>query len=113
MNALKNRVQLIGNLGSNPEIKKFDNGKVVARMNLATTEKYKDENGKLVSDTQWHHVVAWGGLAGTVEKYLKKGSEVVVEGKLVYRNYEGKDGKKQYITEIIAHELLMLGKKGD
>ncbi len=113
MNALRNRVQLIGNLGSNPEIKKFDNGKVLARINLATTEKYKDDNGKLVTDTQWHHISAWGALAGTCEKYLKKGSEVAIEGKLVYRNYENKEGKKQYITEIVAQEVLLLGKKSE
>ena len=113
MNALRNRVQLIGNLGSNPEIKKFESGKVVARINIATTEKYKDDSGKWVTDTQWHHVSAWGTLANTVEKYLKKGSEVAIEGKLVYRNYENKEGKKQYITEIVANEVLMLGKKGE
>ncbi|NJO69735.1 MAG: single-stranded DNA-binding protein [Bacteroidetes bacterium] len=111
MNALRNRVQLIGNLGANPEIKKFENGKTLARISLATTEKYKNEEGKLVSETQWHHVTAWGNLANTAEKYLKKGSEVVIEGKLIYRNYENKEGKKQYITEIVAHELVLLGKK--
>ena len=113
MNALRNRVQLIGNLGSNPEIKKFDNGKVLARINLATTEKYKDDTGKLVTDTQWHHISAWGPLANTCEKYLKKGSEVAIEGKIVYRNYENKEGKKQYITEIVAQEVLLLGKKSE
>jgi single-strand DNA-binding protein len=113
MNALRNRVQLIGNLGSNPEIKRFDNGKVLARLSLATTEKYKDDSGKLITDTQWHHVSVWGSLASTVEKYLKKGSEVAIEGKLVYRNFENKEGKKQYITEIVANEVLMLGKKAE
>lgn len=113
MNASRNRVQLIGNLGSNPEIKKFDNGKVLARINLATTERYKDESGKQITDTQWHHITAWGSLANTIEKYLKKGSEVVIQGKLVYRNYENKEGKKQYITEIVASEVIMLGKRGE
>ncbi len=113
MNALRNRVQLIGNLGANPEIKKFDNGKVLARLNLATTERYKDDSGKYVTDTQWHHVTVWGKLVTTVEKYLKKGSEVAIEGKIVYRNFENKEGKKQYITEIWANEVLMLGKKGE
>lgn len=113
MNALRNRVILIGNLGANPEIKKFENGKVLARISLATTEKYKDDSGKLITDTQWHHISAWGGLAGTVEKYLRKGSEVAIEGKLVYRNYDNKEGKKQYVTEIIANEVLLLGKKED
>jgi single-strand DNA-binding protein len=113
MNALRNRVQLIGNLGSDPEIKKFNNGKVLARLNLATTEKYKDDSGKLITDTQWHHITVWGNLATTLEKYLKKGNEIAVEGKIVYRNYENKEGKRQYITEIVANEVLMLGKKGD
>jgi len=113
MNALKNRVQLIGNLGSNPEVKKFDSGKVLARLNIATSDKYKDESGKYVTDTQWHHVTVWGNLATMAENYLKKGSEVAIEGKLVYRNFENKEGKKQYITEIIAQEVLMLGKKGE
>jgi single-strand DNA-binding protein len=111
MNTLRNHVQLIGNLGSNPEIKSFENGKKLARINLATTERYKDENGKFVSETQWHHISAWDNLATIAEKYLKKGSEVAIEGKLVYRNYENKEGKKQYITEIVANELLLLGKK--
>lgn len=113
MNALRNRVQLIGNLGSDPEIKKFNNGKVLARLNLATTERYKDDSGKFITDTQWHHVTVWGNLATAIEKFLKKGSEVAVEGKLVYRNYENKEGKKQYVTEIIANEVLMLGKRGE
>ena len=113
MNALRNRVQLIGNLGSDPEIKKFNNGKVLARLNLATTERYKDDSGKYITDTQWHHVTVWGNLATTLEKFLKKGSEVAVEGKLVYRNYENKEGKRQYITEIVANEVLMLGKRGE
>lgn len=113
MNALKNRVQLIGNLGTNPEIKKFENGKVLAKLNLATSEWYKDETGKRITDTQWHHVTVWGSLATMAEKYLKKGSEIAIEGKLVYRTYENKEGKKQYITEIVAQEVLMLGKKGD
>jgi single-strand DNA-binding protein len=113
MNALKNRVQLIGNLGSNPEVKKFDSGKVLARLNIATSDKYKDESGKYVTDTQWHHVTVWGNLATMAEKYLKKGSEVAIEGKLVYRNFENKEGKKQYITEIIAQEVLLLGRKGE
>jgi single-strand DNA-binding protein len=110
MNALRNRVQLIGNLGSNPEVKKFDSGKVLVRLNVATSDKHKDETGKYITETQWHHVTVWGNLALMAEKYLQKGHEIAIEGKLVYRNFENKEGKKQFITEIIAQELLMLGK---
>ena len=108
MNALKNRVQLIGNLGMDPEVKKFEGGKTKAKFSLATTESYKNSEGDKVSDTQWHNVVIWGNLAIIAEKYLKKGSEVAVEGKIVSRSYDDKDGVKKYITEIIVNELLLL-----
>ena len=108
MNTLRNKVQLIGNLGANPEIRSFDNGKTVARFSLATTDSYQDVNGKKISDTQWHNLVAWGGLAKVIEKYLTKGSEVAVEGKLTHRTYEDKDGNKKYFTEIVLHDMVML-----
>ncbi len=108
MNSLRNRVQLIGNLGKDPEVKTFDNGKKVARFSMATSETYKNATGEKVTETQWHNIVAWNGTAGIVEKYLKKGNEVAIEGKLTYRNWEDKDGKKHYITEIIANEILLL-----
>jgi single-strand DNA-binding protein len=108
MNTLRNKVQLIGNLGANPEIRSFDNGKTVARFSLATTDSYQDTNGKKISETQWHNLVAWGGLAKIIEKYLTKGSEVAVEGKLTHRTYEDKDGNKKYFTEIILHDMVML-----
>jgi single-strand DNA-binding protein len=108
MNTLRNKVQLIGNLGANPEIRSFDNGKSVARFTLATTDSYKDADGKKISETQWHNLVAWGGLAKIAEKYLTKGSEVAVEGKLTHRSYEDKEGNKKYFTEVVLHDLVML-----
>jgi single-strand DNA-binding protein len=108
MNTLRNKVQLIGNLGANPEIRSFDNGKTVARFSLATTDSYQDATGKKISETQWHNLVAWGGLAKIIEKYLTKGSEVAVEGKLTHRTYEDKDGNKKYFTEIVLHDMVML-----
>lgn len=111
MNAVKNKVQLIGNLGQDPEIKKIGDDKKVAHLNVATNENYKNAKGEKVSETQWHNVIAWGKLAEIAEKYLVKGTEVVVEGKLVNRNYTDKQGVKRYITEIQANELLILSKK--
>ena len=111
MYALKNKVQLIGNLGSNPEIKTLDGGKKMAKFNIATNESYSNSNGEKVTETQWHNLVAWGKLAEIIEKYVMKGSEVAVEGKLTYRNYNDKDGNKKYFTEIQVNELLMLGEK--
>jgi single-strand DNA-binding protein len=108
MNTLRNKVQLIGNLGANPEIRSFDNGKTVARFSLATTDSYLDAEGKRISQTQWHNLVAWDGLAKVIEKYLTKGSEVAVEGKLTHRSYEDKDGNKKYYTEIVLHDMVML-----
>jgi single-strand DNA-binding protein len=108
MNTLRNKVQLIGNLGANPEIRSFDNGKSVARFSLATTDSYTDSSGKRISETQWHNLVAWGGLAKIAEKYLNKGSEVAVEGKLTHRTYEDKDGNKKYYTEVVLHDIVML-----
>ena len=111
MNALRNKVQLIGNLGMNPEVKTLDGGKKLAKMSIATNETYKNSKGERVTETQWHNLVAWGKTAEIVEKFLKKGSEVAVEGKLVNRNYTDKEGVKRYITEIEVNELLMLGGK--
>jgi single-strand DNA-binding protein len=112
MNTLRNKVQLIGNLGQNPEIRTFDNGKAVARFSLATTDSYRDVSGKKITETQWHNLVAWGNLAKTVEKYLTKGSEVAVEGKLTHRAFDDKDGKKRYFTEVVMTEMVMLRGKG-
>jgi len=111
MNTLRNKVQLIGNLGQTPEVKELNGGKKVAKFSLATNETYRNKAGEKVTDTQWHNLVAWGKTADIIEKYLKKGSEVAVEGKLLNRNYTDKEGVKRYVTEVQVNELLMLGKK--
>ena len=111
MNALRNKVQLIGHLGMNPEVKTINNGNKFAKMSIATNESYKNAKGELVKETQWHNLVAFGKTAEIIEKYLKKGSEVAVEGKLVSRSYTDKEGTKRYITEIQVNEFLMLDKK--
>ena len=111
MNTLRNKVQLIGNLGMNPEIKTVDGGKKLAKMSIATNESYKNAKGELVKETQWHNLIAWGKTADIIEKYLEKGSEVAIEGKLINRNYTDKDGAKRYITEIQVNDLVMLGDK--
>ncbi|MEO5984215.1 MAG: single-stranded DNA-binding protein [Ferruginibacter sp.] len=111
MYALRNRVQLIGNLGNAPEIKKTENGKKLVRFSVATNESYKNSNGEKVTETQWHNLVAWGKLADIAEKLLNKGTEVAIEGKLINRNYTDKEGIKKYITEIQVNELLLLGGK--
>ena len=111
MYALKNKVQLIGHLGNPPEIKTLDSGKKLARFSVATNESYVNSQGEKIQETQWHNLVAWGKLAEVIEKYLNKGSEVVVEGKLLNRTYTDKEGNKKYITEVEVSELLMLGGK--
>ena len=109
MTALKNKVQLIGNLGSKPEVKNTENGKKLARFSLATNESYRDAKGEKVSETQWHRVIAWGKVAEIAEKYLEKGKEIAIEGKLINRSYTDKLGNKKYVTEVQVNELLMLG----
>lgn len=111
MNALKNKVQLIGNLGNDPEIINLESGKSLAKFSIATNEIYKNAEGEKVTDTQWHNIVAWGKIADIVEKYLTKGKEVAVEGKLTTRTWDDKDGNKRYTTEVVCNELLMLGGK--
>lgn len=111
MNSLRNRVTLIGNLGQDPELTTFESGKSKAKLNLATSDSYKTANGEKVEDTQWHTVTVWGKPAETAVKYLKKGSEVAVEGRIAYSSYEDKEGNKRNRTEIIASEFVMLGGK--
>jgi len=111
MNAMRNRVQLIGRLGQNPETKEFDNGRKLVRMSIATNEEYMS-NGEKVKQTTWHNLVAWGKLAEICEKYLQKGREIAVEGKLIYRSWEDKDGAKHNTTEIHIGEMLMLNGGG-
>lgn len=111
MNNLRNKVQLIGHLGADPEIKTFDSGKKKVKLSLATSENYKSATGEKIEQTQWHNLIVWGKTADIAEKYLHKGSELAIEGKLSYRSYDDKNGDKKYITEIIVNELMMLGKK--
>jgi len=111
MNNLKNRVNLIGNLGADPEVKELETGRKFARISLATSETFRNQDGEQVKNTQWHNLIAWGPTATYAEKYLKKGNEVAVEGKLNHRSYDAKDGTKKYITEIVVNEFMMLRSK--
>ncbi len=111
MTTLRNNVQLIGRLGKEPEVKTFESGTKMATFTLATNDVYYNNKGEKVDDTQWHNIVVWGKKVEVVENYLKKGSEIAVQGKLVNRSYETKEGEKRYVTEINLNELLMLGKK--
>ncbi len=111
MYALKNKVQLIGNLGNAPEVKTLESGKKMARFSVATNENYRNAKGEKVTETQWHNLIAWGKVAEIVEKFLTKGKEVAIEGKLINRSYNDKEGTKKYVTEIQVNEILMLGAK--
>ena len=109
MSTLRNKVQLIGNVGQNPEIRNLESGKKVASFSIATNEFYKNSKGEKVQDTQWHNVVAWGKTAEIVERYVGTGKEIAIEGKLTNRSYESKEGAKRYVTEVVASEILLLG----
>ena len=109
MNNLRNKVQLIGNVGQTPEIISIQKGKKLAKLTLATNEHYKDSNGEKKTETQWHNLVAWGNAAEIIENYVKKGEEVAIEGKIIYETFEGTDGIKRYATKIRISEILMLG----
>jgi single-strand DNA-binding protein len=111
MNSLRNRVQLIGHLGGDPEIKSLEGNKKVARFSLATNDEYTDKSGQKVKQTQWHQLVVWGRLADTCEKFLNKGKEIAIEGKLTYRTWNDKDGKTHNITEVLVNELMFMGSK--
>jgi single-strand DNA-binding protein len=111
MNSLRNRVVLIGHLGAQPETKTLSTGSSMTRFRIATTESYKNDNGERVSETQWHNLVAWGKVAQVAGKYLDKGREVAVEGKLVTRNYTDKEGVKRYTTEIVVNDFLLIGSR--
>ena len=101
---------MIGHVGNEPEIKNFDGGKKLANLTLATNESYKNDKGEKVEETQWHRVTAWGRTADLIEKYVTKGKEIAIEGKLTHRSYDDKNGEKRYVTEVIVNELLLLGK---
>ncbi|MCB0794072.1 MAG: single-stranded DNA-binding protein [Flavobacteriales bacterium] len=111
MNTLKNNVQLIGNLGNDPELRETAQGRKMARMSVATNDSYKNQAGERVTDTQWHTVVAWGKQAEQVAQLLRKGSKLALQGRLVHRSYEGKDGQKRYITEIVLNEFQLMGNR--
>lgn len=108
-----NRVMLIGNLGKDPDVQHLEGNIAVAKFPLATTETYKDRSGKLVSQTEWHTVVLWRGLAELAQKYLHKGSLIYVEGRLRTRSWEDKEGNKKFATEVVGDNLIMLDKRGD
>lgn len=110
MNAIKNKVQLIGNIGQTPELKELDGGKKVINFSLATNEVYTNAAGEKVTNTAWHNVVAWGKTAEHLQKFAKKGSQLAIEGKLTYRSYDNKDGQTITTTEILVNEFLAMGK---
>lgn len=108
MNALRNSVRLIGHLGDTPKVRQLESGRKVANFSLATNETYVDGAGNRKSETTWHRLVAYGNTAGVAEKYLQKGSEVAVEGKLTHRSYDDKNGETHYITEVVVNSMMML-----
>ncbi len=110
MNTLRNKVQLIGRLGQEPEIITFEDGNKMAKFSMATDDSYKNKDGIKVERSYWHNVIVKGGLVQVVENYVKKGQEIAIEGKLTNRSWDDKDGKKNYTTEILLNELLMLSK---
>lgn len=111
MSNLRNKVLLIGYLGNDPEIVYLDSGKKLAKFSLATHDSFNNAAGEKIEDTQWHNLIIWNRTVEIVEKYVKKGQEIAVEGKLTSRSYEDKEGNKRYITEVLVSELLMLGRK--
>ncbi len=113
MNSLKNKVNLIGNLGFNPEIRTINGGRKLAKVTIATNESYNNNNGDRITETQWHNLIAWGKTAEIFEKYTKVGSRIAVEGKLISRNYTDKNGQKRYVTEVQVNELLILSNWND
>jgi len=110
---MKNKVQLIGNLGKDPELKNLPNGQALLRLNLATNERYKGADGEWKDNTQWHPVVIWGKQAEKLATQVSKGSGLVVEGRLVQRTYESKEGERRYSTEVVVNEYQLLGKRSE
>jgi len=113
MNALRNNVKLIGRLGQDPEIKTLDKGNKFAKFSLATSDSFTAKDGSKQETTQWHNIVVWGNLAGICEKYLKKGKESAIDGRLTYRTWEDKNGTKHTSSEIVASEMLFVGSNND
>lgn len=108
-----NKAILLGNLGKDPEIRRLDDGRAVANFSIATSESYKNKAGERVTNTEWHNVVLWSPLAEIAENYLKKGSQVYIEGKISNRSYEDKDGVKKYISEVVGRDITLLGRAPD
>ena len=105
-----NKVILLGNLGKDPEVRRLDDGRGVANFSLATSETYKNKAGEKVTNTEWHNIVLWSPLAEIAESYLKKGSQLYLEGKISNRSYEDKDGVKKYISEVVGRDITLLGR---
>lgn len=110
MNAIRNKVQLIGRVGQDPEILNLETGKKLAKFSIATHENFTNAKGEKVENTEWHNVVAWGKTADIVEQFVNKGKEIAIEGKLTNRSWEDKEGNKRYTTEIVCNEMLLLSK---
>jgi len=110
MSAIRNKVQLIGNVGNEAEIKTLESGRKLAHLTIATNEIYRNDKGEKVEQTEWHRITAWGKTAEIIEKYVVKGKEIAVEGKLTHRSYDDKNGEKRYITEVVVNEILLLSK---
>jgi single-strand DNA-binding protein len=108
-----NKVILIGNVGKDPEVRYLDNNLPICKISLATSEVYKNKAGEKVTTTEWHNVILWRGLAEVAEKYIKKGSQVYIEGRIRTRSYEDKDKVKRYTTEVVADVMQLLGKRTD
>ncbi|NAY93086.1 single-stranded DNA-binding protein [Muricauda sp. JGD-17] len=113
MSTLRNKVQLIGNVGQDPVITDLDSGKRVARLSLATNEHYRNKEGERITDTEWHTLIGWGKIADIIEGFVTKGREIAIEGKLTSRTYEDKEGNKRYVTEVVVSEILLLGGNND
>ena len=113
MNTLRNRVQLIGRVGKDPEIITLEDGKKLAKFSIATTEHYRDRNGDKIAVTNWHHVSFWNTYASVVEKFVFKGNEVAVEGKLASRSWEDMNGTRHFQTQVVGYNLVLMGKKAE
>ena len=111
MNTLRNNIKLIGRLGQDPELRSLEKGNKMATFSLATGDSYTDKEGNRKEQTEWHNIIAWGNLAERCEKYLKKGKEVAIDGRLTYRNWEDKNGVKHTSAEVVANDLLFVGTK--
>lgn len=110
MNTLKNQVNLVGNLGTDPQVKTFANGNTLTKLSIATNESRKNADGEYFNTTQWHNIIAWGKLGETMQQFLKKGSQVAIQGKLTYGSFQDKEGINRNRTTIVANEFLMLDK---